>query len=475
MNSQQSTSSAESVYPYPSTHAKDDSSSQLGSNKKYIWQLPYFPPLNVDDEFEIHDFELVHDNEKKQTDILVRVRVHSSARPAYKIEKKTRVHLLQGGKKHINMLISKSEAWDSIAAKPQQSQSKMGKGYIILFQAMDQSPRHLSLSPTKGMVLYLTARGGDLTLTPNCASYDPQRSRALQPRIDLLSTLYCTGYERRFSPRKGDVVLAELRLSRPADPTSTEGPSAWKRFFKERHVSLFISKRGMETVFTGPHVNMHVRNPKEGERYTLTSGQAQEIIISLFATSLMVIEHDGLESKKWAWLTNREILESSLGGPMTSIGVPGSNSSTGGPSMLEKYPHGFENMSISDTSSMNKSGGLKPDTSFEKWKVVSYESSMGEAVLRANGRGGGGGGGHGNAPSTAGLTDSMTSTNEMETSSDKPSISAPLQTMEVTEGSTPVSPTVEPTQTQDLPKKWPTEGPKVTGKPKPGVEGGIYW
>lgn len=65
MNSQQSTSSAESEYRYPSNQTNDDSSSQLGTNNKHIWQLPYFPPLNADDEFEVHDLELVYDNEKK--------------------------------------------------------------------------------------------------------------------------------------------------------------------------------------------------------------------------------------------------------------------------------------------------------------------------------------------------------------------------------------------------------------------------
>lgn len=135
----------------------------------------------------------------QQTDILVRARSHASSRPTYKIEKKTRIHLLQGGKKHINMLISKSDAWDSIQAKPVQSQngsSKVGKGYMILFQAMDQSPRHFSLTPTKGMVLYSTARGGDLILTPNCASYDPPTKSCDPTKIRSQLSLYSSAHHR---------------------------------------------------------------------------------------------------------------------------------------------------------------------------------------------------------------------------------------------------------------------------------------
>ncbi|KAF5392131.1 hypothetical protein D9757_003192 [Collybiopsis confluens] len=500
-----------------------------------IWQHPYFFPLTVDDEFEIFDLELVRNQEKKQIEILVRSRSYPTGRPAYKVEKTTRSHLL--GKKNMDMYISRSEAWDSTGAKPVPSQSVLsGKAYyVIIFQAMDQPARHLSLSPTKGMILYRTSRGSEITISSRFGPHDPVHTRAPLPRVgtcyhytplhltdfeprmpehgqlmripaallkrysgggyllfdahsqgrsDLLSTLYCTGYERRSFPRKGDIVLAELRLSRPG---SSQGPGPrflWKRFFQERHASLFISKRGMRAVFVGRHVNMAVPNPSEGNRYTLTIGQAQETVLSLFASSLMAIEHEGLE-KKWGWLLERELMELPMPGSAFEPPAPSD------PSSEEYTPLSVqqtrEQMDASEVESIGEDSKLVRRSSFDNWKVAAYNTLMDKNVKREPQDGLG----------VARMTDSPPFVDDKSTLGSEEGLPyhRPSASDDSEFGQTPYAdgPPVEfrPVEdvqsavdiprsaeqsTKDLPQtthRGPKEGPKVTGIPK--LSDAIYW
>ncbi|KAK7443442.1 hypothetical protein VKT23_015615 [Stygiomarasmius scandens] len=211
-------------------------------------------------------------------------------------------------------------------------------------------------------------------------------------RKDLLCTLYCTGYEKRHQIRQGDIAVAELRLTRPAialdlgssggdgdtpsinSSSPTSEPSLWKRLFRERHVSLHISKRGLEAALVGGHVNMTVPNPLPKSRYTLTVGQGQEIVISVFMMSILGIEHEGLESKKWAWL-QRPLGQA--GSPLSGDAPVNMASVT-----LEKYDtlgseqgdvgSRFENMSLD---------GVVPRPPFEQWKVATYNSAPGVEIM----------------------------------------------------------------------------------------------
>lgn len=132
----------------------------------------------------------------------------------------------------------------------------------------------------------------------------------------------------------------------------------------------------------------------------------------------MIIEQDGLESKKWAWLMNREALES-----------------------------------VSADNNSKRAGGLKPGMSLKRWKVASYKSSM--VVMRGVNRVG-----HTNGHTISRSTNSTTSTDEIGTSKDMftdhtQQLSSAAETMEATETSTPVSPVTEPTVI--VHKKWPKE------------------
>ena len=135
-----------------------------------------------------------------------------------------------------------------------------------------------------------------------------------QGRNELLTTLYCTGYEKRHRIREGDIVVAELRL--PVLPTATtdSGRSSqptWSRFMKERHAALHISKRGVDAVFSGQYVNMTVPKAEAGNRYSLSKHQAHEMVISVVSMMLLAIEGGGLD-KKWQWLNHRTRLEAIL-------------------------------------------------------------------------------------------------------------------------------------------------------------------
>ncbi|KAJ7055642.1 hypothetical protein C8F01DRAFT_455296 [Mycena amicta] len=120
-----------------------------------------------------------------------------------------------------------------------------------------------------------------------------------QQRTDLITTLYCTGYEQRPHPRPGDVVVAELRLRPAAAPTAP----AWARFFKERHAAVHISRRGLAACMSGSHVRMDIQGVEPGQRAVLSRGQAIEVVLTTLGTALLAIEHDGsLATKRWAWL-----------------------------------------------------------------------------------------------------------------------------------------------------------------------------
>ncbi|KAF9265095.1 hypothetical protein L218DRAFT_182422 [Marasmius fiardii PR-910] len=330
----------------------------------------FFAPLSANDEFDIYDIELQIDSGGK-AEISVRSRYGGNTRPIYKAEKTVKAHLL-GKKKNLNITITRNEAWDSASA--QILPGVKGNKYQSIWEGQDLSPRALSVDATQNMVLYRTSRGGSFTMTQSCGSYNPVKlpqprdclshhffpihmtnfeavgnssrssrsgsrsgsgqsntgssAKALgkpyagggyfvfdchsQGRKELLTTLYCTGYERRHRVRNGDITVAELCL--PVLPTlPDENPNkrelpAWARFLKERHAVLYISKRGGEATFYGAHVGMSVPRPQEGNRYALSSGQGQEVVISAVCMMLLSVEHERGD-KKWDWMMNRGLLE----------------------------------------------------------------------------------------------------------------------------------------------------------------------
>ncbi|KAL0059807.1 hypothetical protein AAF712_013448 [Marasmius tenuissimus] len=373
-----------SVPPPPSSVGVDNDAQQIDGDTVYqkrIYDPPYFSPLTADDEFDLFDIELqVEANGKASTgktsvgkgspgkaELTVRTRHGSNTRPIYKIEKSVRAHLL--GKKVLNIVIQRSEAWDSTKGETLKSK---GHRYIPIWEGFGQGTRDISVKATSSMVLVGTSHGGSFSMTSYCGSYDPQRSRLPQPRDclshhffpihltkfenprpqngknfspqgsaghmqipdallkpyagggyfvfdchsrgrnELLTTLYCTGYEKRHRVREGDIALAELRLPvLPMVDSNKSSQPTWSRFMKERHAVLHISKRGVEAVFCGPEINMTVPNSEAGSRYSLSKNQAHEIVISAVSMMLLAIENGGLE-KKWQWLNHRTRLEGIL-------------------------------------------------------------------------------------------------------------------------------------------------------------------
>ncbi|KAJ6542853.1 hypothetical protein B0H19DRAFT_1172219 [Mycena capillaripes] len=253
--------------------------------------------------------------------------------------------------------VTRSLGWDSTTATATHNGSK---GYANVFSAKDQPSRSVALNATNS-VLSKSTIGGVIDVSSVCGTYDPSRplrretpahhffalklndacapsrpvgARAhgtrskrnmtkaapfpapMAPKLytggghfvlesappgrsDLLSTLYCTGYEQRPHARPGDIVVAELRV-RPASPGA---PPAWARFFKERHASLHIARRGLDACMTGPHVHFSVPDTDAaGRRAVLARGQALEVVLAAMGTAALALEHDGLESKHWAWL-----------------------------------------------------------------------------------------------------------------------------------------------------------------------------
>ncbi|KAF7345004.1 hypothetical protein MVEN_01663200 [Mycena venus] len=348
--------------------------------------LPSFEPLGEGDVYDVFDLELTLGAGGKEAGIDARYRSSdisstSSGRPTYKIQKKTKAHFL--GKKNMTVDVSRSLAWDSTTATAANNGSK---GYANVFSAKDQSSRSIALHATNS-VLSKTAIGAVLDVSSICGAYDPSRAAPgprretsaaghhfftlklnsscmpdkpahahgttrkrgvpAQPaaqagpkpytggghfvldgaphgRRDLLTTLYCTGYEQRPHARPGDIVVAELRLRPlPASISTTDPgaappprPNAWVRFFKERHAALHVARRGLDACMTGPHVHMQVpAADAAGRRAVLARGQALEVVLAALGTALLAVEHDGLESKRWAWLVQRNGAPMALASP----------------------------------------------------------------------------------------------------------------------------------------------------------------
>ncbi|KAJ7619722.1 hypothetical protein FB45DRAFT_931475 [Roridomyces roridus] len=336
-----------------------------GVDQRAETAVPFFEPLGPEDLFDVFDLELamVPGGKEATVDARYRSAESGSGRPTYKIQKKTKAHFL--GKKNMSVEVSRSQGWDVSTAAP--AANKGAKGYINVFSARDQPSRAVGLTATNNCVLTKTTLGAVVPISSACGSYDPMRvarqssshhffsiklndgggalsstlpakgkfharpsvplsapPRAGEPqqyegggyfvldsaardRTDLVTTLYCTGYEQRPTPRVGDPVIAELRV-RP----SAGGPPTWARLFKERHAALHISRRGLEAALCGPHVNMCIRGddgrPVDGMRAVLSRGQALEAVLAAVATALLAIEHEGgLAAKRWAWLAQQRV------------------------------------------------------------------------------------------------------------------------------------------------------------------------
>ncbi|KAK7035706.1 hypothetical protein R3P38DRAFT_3483673, partial [Favolaschia claudopus] len=348
---------------------------------------PRFEPLGPDDVFDVFDLELTFHVGGKEAGIDVRYRSSdsSSARPTFKIQKKTKAHFL--GKKNMTVEVSRNLAWDPATATATNNGSK---GYTTAFTAKDQSPRNVSLLSTNSVLAH-TAVGSVVDVSTSCGSYDPSNAplrensahhffnlklntscmpdapspqqqnssrkrggnhgtatpvppptpaharpyvggghflfdSASHGRTDLLTTLYCTGYDQRPHSRPGDIAVAELRV-RPASSGGGGGaqqppaPAPWMRFFKERHASLHIARRGLEACMTGMHVRMQVPSVEtQGRSAVLARGQAMEIVLAVFGTALLAVEHEGIEHKRWAWLFRPN---AGLGNMKNNANLPG--------------------------------------------------------------------------------------------------------------------------------------------------------
>ncbi|KAK0201159.1 hypothetical protein DFS33DRAFT_1111762 [Desarmillaria ectypa] len=313
-----------------------------------------------EEECDIFDLELVTSVGAKQTEISVRRRnptLTSSGRPTYKVEKKTISHFL--GKKNMAVVINRNEGLSAVNSS---SRSRLhSKGYAPIFEAHDENTRQITMTATPQCVLSGTVRGNRVTITPSCGSYDPQNSRThkrdgtayhffalvisdlssippgvessdqmgipkpsypgggyfvfdanSQGRKELLCSLYCTRYDKRHRVHPNDILVAELRLPNlPNSAFSSSKPPtpSWTRLFREHHASLHISKRAIDACFSGEDVRILASEPVPGKRHFFTREQGLEIIVSVMTMSLLAIEHDGLESKKWMWLNSREVME----------------------------------------------------------------------------------------------------------------------------------------------------------------------
>ncbi|KAF5361430.1 hypothetical protein D9758_006121 [Tetrapyrgos nigripes] len=566
-----------SIQQNPSIASSHEYPRQSSSNGEYsprhIHSPPYFPPLSEQDEFDIFEMELQIDLGAKSAEISVRSRHKplNSGRAIFKAEKKNRTALL--GKKNLSLLIFRSDGWDSVNSEPI---AQKGKGYYTIFQAVDENPRRLTLTASqRNSVLAGTSKANSITLSPYCGSYDPQKSKtgardnasfyffplgitefersassgAAAPipsaltkpysgggyfvfdainngRKDLLCTLYCTGYEKRHSIQKGDIVVAELRLTRPAldlgggsQDSSAGQPSLWKRLFRERHVSLHVSKRGLHAALVGQHVNMAVPNQDPNSRYTLTVGQAHEIVISMFLAAILSIEHDGLESKKWSWL--QVPFERGLTMSADKVSMVSSMDSQPDSSSVisESYDQisQLENMSLADGNhDAPVAPGINPNAA---WKVNTFASGNGvqpvaisteglhpqnvhhhvpqytqaHAVYHGQGQETGSGDltsptsirsihhmqssdGFANGAATNGLPVQMSRTVAPVPNFVYPVPPPPphhLKGAELTDGTSDWA-DVKRLGAADV-SIIRKEGPKVTGKPKPGVDGGIFW
>ncbi|KAJ7156169.1 hypothetical protein C8R46DRAFT_1226404 [Mycena filopes] len=327
--------------------------------------LPYFAPLGPDDVYDVFELELTLTPGGKEAAINARYRSSdsSSGRPTYKITKKTRAHFL--GKKNMRVAVERSAAWNSVTASyATNGEPGYGeKGYKEVFLAKDQPARSVALTATKDQVLAHTALATVVDVSSVCAGYDPSRtprretpahhffalklndmghappspqptrgkrsaaatapsplgpSTSAKPyaggghfvldaaprgRSDLVSTLYCTGYDQRPAARLGDIAVAELRVR--AIPGAAAPLPAWARFFKERHAFLHVARRGLEASMTGPHVDMRI--PGAGAKSAvLARGQALEVVVAAVGTALLAVEHEGLDAKHWGWLVQQQ-------------------------------------------------------------------------------------------------------------------------------------------------------------------------
>lgn len=242
----------------------------------------------------------------------------------------------------MSISVSRNEGWDATKGEPfpaNRDREKKTLGYIPVFKGHDQSSRHLTLSATKqtdpppfagriamtpvGMDAdghrqstchHSFTLGSDATQKKKPHSIYGASSMPAQTPIgggayfvfdcnnqgsrDLLTSLYYTGRENRPQVRRGDPLLAELRLQTPVlEPAKARIP-AWKRLFRDRYASLHISRRG---------VDMGLPTGR-----SLTQGQAQEIVLTSVAMVILSIEHDGVESKRWGWMLHNHM----IGSPM---------------------------------------------------------------------------------------------------------------------------------------------------------------
>ncbi|KAF9022799.1 hypothetical protein BDZ89DRAFT_188210 [Hymenopellis radicata] len=315
-----------------------------------------------EDDFDVFDLELIPTVGGKTTELSFRKRNTtgiSSARPTYKVEKRVVSHFL--GKKNMSITISRNEGLS--ATTPPSRSRRTTKGYASIFEALDANPRQAIMAATPDCVLSDTTRGGRIVLTSFCGAYDPQNTRSKtgrdggayhffplvisdetppenhivdplsepnhlyfggghflfdahsQGRKELLFTLWCTRYEKRHRVQQDDILVAELRLPQlPGDLSKRQAPS-WSRLMKERHASLHISKSAIEQCFSGENVRILVNGATPGKRHFFAKESGAEIVVSAVALSLLAIEHEGLESKKWVWLNTRETMEQPLWAP----------------------------------------------------------------------------------------------------------------------------------------------------------------
>ncbi|KAJ7801553.1 hypothetical protein B0H14DRAFT_1675411 [Mycena olivaceomarginata] len=409
---------------------------------------PPFEPLGEHDVYDVFDLELTLAAGGKEAGIDVRYRSSdnsSSGRPTYKITKKTKAHFL--GRKNMTVEVSRNLAWDSTTGAPTNNGSK---GYTNVFSARDQASRSVALRATNS-VLSKTTLGGVIDVSTVCGAYDPSRApqretpahhfftlklnpscapapekaahgtprkrprgnngaipsptppqpqpytggghfvfdSAPRGRSDLLSTLYCTGYELRPHARAGDIAVAELRLT--VRPGAAAAPP-WARFFKERHAALHVARRGLDACMTGPHVEMLVpglalaaaaadtQGPGQGlaRRAVLARGQALECVLAALGTALLAVEHDGLEGKRWAWLVRQQQQQQQR--PSAGLGPAGAAALA----PLAPVPSAEDNPGLASPDCEGGASVHSDDSQGASPGLAAFE-----AHIRANGGGGG--------------------------------------------------------------------------------------
>ncbi|KAJ7801727.1 hypothetical protein B0H14DRAFT_3489286 [Mycena olivaceomarginata] len=315
---------------------------------------PPFEPLGEHDVYDVFDLELTLAAGGKRTADLQDHKEDQGALP---------------GQEKLTVEVSRNLAWDSTTGAPTNNGSK---GYTNVFSARDQASRSVALRATNS-VLSKTTLGGVIDVSTVCGAYDPSRAPqretpahhfftlklnpscapapekaahgtprkrprgnngaipAPRGRSDLLSTLYCTGYELRPHARAGDIAVAELRLT--VRPGAAAAPP-WARFFKERHAALHVARRGLDACMTGRmsrcwcpglRSRQRQRTPRAGaglaRRAVLARGQALECVLAALGTALLAVEHDGLEGKRWAWLVRQQQQQQQR--PSAGLGPPG--------------------------------------------------------------------------------------------------------------------------------------------------------